>query len=67
MGLLLEEGSLCAEVLPNRCFHLRRVKRVELVLAAALLGSDALGALQPHCQIAPRLRIAWFVQRRAGY
>ena len=37
-------------------FHLRRVQRVELVLAGALLSSDALGAFQPHGQIAQGLR-----------
>ena len=31
--------------------HLGRVQRVELVLVVALLGADALGALQPHRQL----------------
>ena len=44
-------------------FHLRRVQRVELVLAGALLSSDALGALQPHGQIAQGLRAVRLARR----
>ena len=46
--------------------HLRRVQRVELVLAVALLGADALGTLQPHRKVAESLRIAWFARRYAA-
>ena len=44
-------------------FHLRRVQRVELVLAGALLSSDALGAFQPHGQIAQGLRAVRLARR----
>ena len=38
-------------------FDLRGVQRVELVLVAALLGADALGALQPQRQV--RAALGW--------
>jgi hypothetical protein len=36
-------------------FDFRRVQRVELVLVVALLRADALGAFEPHLQVAERL------------